>query len=111
MKNKTNQYLIFGLGIIAIGWAINKWYKSRPKPIDSEDYAGLNMDLMLSKGSSGDEVAELQSILVNQYGANLGFTGGDKDGIDGDFGFMTEKALFDAKGVKQITLRQLITNK
>jgi hypothetical protein len=53
----------------------------------------------------------LQRILVNQYGASLGFTGADKDGVDGQFGSMTEKALFDAKGVKEISLKQLITNK
>ena len=57
------------------------------------------------------EVAELQRILVNQYGADLGFTGAEKDGIDGDFGSLTEKALLKAKGVKQISLKQIITKK
>jgi hypothetical protein len=91
--------------------ALNKWIKSIPKPINSDAYAGLELDKVLSKGSTGDEVFELQKILVNQYGASLGFTGFDKDGIDGEFGGLTEKALSDAKGVKQITLRQIITSK
>jgi hypothetical protein len=111
MKNNTNKYLTIGVIAILVAWGLNKWIKSKPKPINSIDYAGLNMDTMLSKGSTGDEVAELQRILVNQYGASLGFTGADKDGVDGQFGSMTEKALFDAKGVKEISLKQLITNK
>jgi hypothetical protein len=57
------------------------------------------------------EVAELQRILANQYGADLGFTGAEKNGIDGDFGSMTEKALLKAKGVKEISLKQIITKK
>ena len=111
MKDKTEKYLIYGLVVIAVAIGINMWLKSRPKSIKSDDYADLNMDVVLSKGSSGDEVSELQRILVNQYGANLGFTGGDKDGIDGEFGSMTEKALLDAKGVKEISLRQLLISK
>ncbi len=111
MKDKTEKYLIYGLVVIAVAFGINMWLKSRPKSVDSEEYAGLELDKVLSKGSSGDEVAELQRILVNQYGANLGFTGGDKDGIDGDFGTMTERALLSTKGVKEITLRELILKK
>jgi len=111
MKNNTNKYLTIGVVAILVAWGLNKWIKSKPKPVNSEDYAGLNMDLMLSKGSTGDEVAELQRILVNQYGADLGFSGADKDGVDGQFGSLTEKALFNAKGVKEISLKQLLTNK
>jgi hypothetical protein len=111
MNKSSNKILIAGVIILVVGWGINKWLKSLSKPIDSEDYAGLNLDTILSKGSKGSEVAQLQRILVNQYNADLGFTGGDKDGIDGDFGAMTETALFKAKGVKQISLKQLINNK
>jgi hypothetical protein len=111
MKNNTNKYLTIGVVAIAVAYGLNKWIKSMPKSINSVDYGGLNIDMALSKGSTGDEVAELQRILVNQYGASLGFTGADKDGVDGQFGSMTEKALFDAKGVKEISLKQLITNK
>jgi hypothetical protein len=110
LKNK-NTFLIAGVVVLVGGFVINKWLKSMPKPINSDAYAGLNLDMVLSKGSNGSEVAELQRILVNQYNADLGFTGGDKDGIDGDFGSMTEKALLKAKGVKQISLKQIITQK
>ena len=78
---------------------------------NSDAYSDLDLDMVLAKGSNGMEVTELQRILANQYGADLGFTGFDKDGIDGEFGGLTEKALSDAKGVKQITLRQIITSK
>ena len=111
MKEESKKYWIIGGIALIVVLALNKWIKSMPKPINSDAYAGLELDMVLSKGSTGDEVFELQRILVNQYGADLGFTGFDKDGIDGEFGGMTERALLDAKGVKQITLRQIITNK
>lgn len=111
MKDNTNKYLIIGAVAVVVIFALNKWIKSMPKPINSEDFAGLNMDTVLSKGSTGDEVSELQRILVNQYGADLGYTGGNKDGVDGQFGSLTEKALLDAKGVKEISLKQLLTKK
>ena len=108
MKNKN---LLIGAGVVIGAYAIYRYFKSRPTPVNSEDFAKLDLDKVLSKGSSGDEVFELQRILVNQYGADLGFTGFDKDGIDGEFGSMTEKALLDAKGVKEISLRQILINK
>ena len=111
MKDNTNKYLIIGAVAVVVAWGINKWLKSMPKPINSDAYAGLDMNTVLSKGSTGDEVSELQRILVNQYGADLGYTGGNKDGVDGQFGSLTEKALLDAKGVKQISLKQILTSK
>ena len=85
--------------------------KKFTKPAIPEGFSDLNMDLILSKGSTGDEVSELQRILVDNYGANLGLTGVDKNGVDGQFGSLTEKALFDNLGVKEISLKQLLTNK
>lgn len=111
MKNNTNKYLIIATVAVVAIYAINKYLKRIPKPLDSDAYSGLNMNMVLSKGSTGDEVVELQRILVNQYDADLGYTGANKDGVDGEFGGMTEKALLDAKGVKQISLKQLITKK
>jgi hypothetical protein len=111
MNKSSNKILIGGVIILAIGWGINKWLKGMPKSINSDDYAGLDLNMVLSKGSNGSEVAELQRILVNQYNADLGFTGAEKDGVDGDFGGMTEKALFKAKGVKQISLKQILNTK
>ena len=111
MKDKTNKYLIIGLVAIAVVYAIDKYLKSRPKPINSDAYSDLDLNAILSKGSTGDEVSELQRILINQYGADLGYSGAEKNGIDGDFGSMTENALLKAKGVKSISLKQILTNK
>jgi peptidoglycan hydrolase-like protein with peptidoglycan-binding domain len=61
----------------------------------------------LKKGSRGAEVVELQRILKDEMGYNLGTFGTEGDGIDGDFGTMTENALFKAKGVKEITLKEI----
>ena len=111
MKEESKKYWIIGGIALVVIIGLNKWLKSLPQSINSDAYAGLNLDSVLSKGSTGDEVAELQRILVNQYGADLGFTGFDKDGIDRQFGSMTEKALLNSKGVKQISLRQLLSKK
>jgi hypothetical protein len=111
MKDNTNKYLIMGLVAIAVVYAIDKYLKSRPKPIDSDAYSDLDLNTILSKGSKGAEVSELQRILVDQYGADLGYSGVEKNGIDGDFGSMTEKALLEAKGVKSISLKEILTKK
>ena len=111
MKDNTNKYLIIGLVAVVVALGIDKWLKSKPKPISSDEYSDLNLDMVLSKGSTGNEVSELQKILINQYGADLGYSGAEKNGVDGQFGLMTENALLKAKGVKQISLKQLLTNK
>lgn len=111
MKDNTNKYILYGLGIIAVVWGIDKYLKSRPKPINSDEYSDLDLNIILSKGSKGAEVSELQRILVDQYGADLGYSGVERNGIDGDFGSLTENALLQAKGVKEISLKQIITNK
>ena len=111
MKDKTNKYILIGLGIIVVVWGIDKYLKSKPKPINADAYSDLDLNAVLSKGSTGNEVAELQRILIDQYGADLGYSGAEKNGIDGQFGSMTEKALIEAKGVKSISLKQILTNK
>lgn len=111
MNENTKKYLIIGGVALVIILALNRWLKKMPTSINADAYAGLDMNTVLSKGSTGSEVAELQRILVNQYGADLGYTGAEKDGIDGEFGGMTEKALLDAKGVKEISLKQILTSK
>ena len=110
LKNK-NTLLIAGIVVLIGGFAISKWLKSMPKPINSDAFEGLDLDMVLAKGSNGREVSELQRILLNQYGADLGFTGVEKDGVDGDFGTMTENALLKVKGVKQISLKEFLNNK
>ena len=111
MKDKLGKYLLVGVGVVVAVVVLDKLIKRVSKPAIPEGYSDLNMDLVLAKGSTGDEVAELQRILFDNYGANLGLTGVDKNGIDGQFGSLTEKALFDNLGVKQISLKQLITKK
>jgi hypothetical protein len=111
MKDKLGKYLLIGVGIVVAVVVIDKLMKKFTKPAIPEGYSDLNMDLVLSKGSTGDEVAELQRILVDKYGADLGFTGANKDGVDGQFGSLTEKGLFDNLKVKEISLKQLLTNK
>jgi hypothetical protein len=111
MKDKLGKYLLIGVVAVVAVVVIDKLIKKFTKPAIPEDITGLNMDIVLSKGSTGDEVAQLQRILVDKYSSNLGFTGTDKDGIDGEFGSMTEKALFDAVGVKEITLKEFLTKK
>lgn len=65
----------------------------------------MDMDKVLSKSKSsrGSEVAELQRRL-KQEGHDLGTYGPNKDGIDGVFGTLTEKALMAARGVSSTSL-------
>lgn len=63
----------------------------------------INPDKVLKRGSVGAEVFELQKLLVAD-GQNIGTTGKDKNGVDGDFGPKTEAGLMTLTGKKQITL-------
>ena len=49
--------------------------------------------LPLKKGSYGEKVKVLQDSLVKKYNQNLGTSGPNKDGVDGDFGPITETAV------------------
>ena len=57
------------------------------------------------------KVSQIQTYLLGTKKYDLGKSGPNKDGVDGEFGAMTEKALLDAKGVKQISLKQILTSK
>lgn len=111
MKDKLEKYLLIGVGVVVAVVIINKLMKKFTKPAIAEGFSDLNMDLVLAKGSYGNEVFELQRILVDKYDASLGLTGANDDGVDGEFGSLTEKALFDNLKVKEISLKQLLTNK
>ena len=110
---KQKKYLYIVGGVVLAVFLIKQYLNSLPKakPFDSEDNNELNMDLVLSKGSGGAEVIELQKILKKEYNAELGTSGINGDGIDGDFGTKTETALKNAKGVTQITLKEMIKTK
>ena len=79
-----------------------------PKPQNPDfETTTLDEEKVLKKGSQGAEVSELQRALIKDYSANLGNSGVNKDGIDGDFGLKTEVALKRAKGVTEIALKDL----
>jgi hypothetical protein len=105
---KQKKYLIIGGVILLSIYAINKWLKSLPKALPADlQSSKLDKTKVLMKGSKGAEVVELQRLLVKDYNADLGDSGINKDGIDGDFGTMTESALVKAKGVNEITLNEI----
>ena len=108
--NKTTKNILIGVGVLVGLYFANRLYKRLSKP-SAEQLSLLNKDLVLAKGSKGAEVMELQRILKDELGYDLGSTGVDKDGIDGIFGSVTEKALFQAKGVNKITLKDFQNDK
>jgi hypothetical protein len=124
LKDKKTA-MIFGgvvLGMVVLIYFLSKRKKSGTEVIEDNPYliapqpADLQKDVLdktklLKKGSKGAEVIELQTILKKDYKAELGKTGTNKDGIDGDFGSLTEKALLDNFGVKEISLNKLLINK
>lgn len=108
LDSKQKKYLIIG-GVIVLGiYLISKWLHSLPKPQPADlQSETLDEEKVLKKGSKGAEVVELQRILLKDYSADLGKTGVNQDGIDGDFGTRTEVALMKAKNVKEIALKDL----
>lgn len=109
--NKTTRNILFAVGGLFIGiYLYGKFSKKLRKPSE-EQLSTLNMDLVLEKGSKGSEVVELQRILKDELGYDLGTFGENADGIDGNFGSITENALFKAKAVKKITLREMYSSK
>jgi hypothetical protein len=79
-----------------------------PKPLPADlQVDDLDKEKVLKKGSQGAEVSELQRVLKKDYNADLGKSGVNEDGIDCDFGLLTEVALKGAKGVTEIALKDL----
>lgn len=58
---------------------------------------------LLKRGSKGDDVTELQRILVG-LGYDLGTYGPDGNGVDGDYGAATEKAVRKFQSTQQIMI-------
>ena len=107
-KKYASEYIIGGILIFALVYGLNKWLKGLPAPAPEYDTSSsIDYSLVLSNGSQGAEVSELQKILKTKYKADLGTFGDNKDGIDGIFGDVTEKALVKAKGVNKIALKDL----
>ena len=108
--NKTTKNIAIGLGVVLGLLVLNRIFQRLRKP-STEQLSMLDEVLLLQKGSSGAEVVELQRILKDEMGYDLGTFGDEGDGIDGNFGILTEKALFQAKGVKEITLKAMYDEK
>ena len=105
---KQKKYLYIVGGVVLAVFLIKQYLNSLPKPLPADAVSdNLDMEKVLKKGSSGAEVSELQRILKKQYNAYLGTSGINADGIDGDFGTKTETALKDAKGVIEISLKNI----
>lgn len=66
----------------------SKYEGSTLQPMD--EYALFKREL--SKNDKGDDVAELQRILIG-FGYDLGTYGQNKDGVDGEYGTLTVKAV------------------
>lgn len=104
-------YLLFQFEINNFFGKIFKGKNDSPSapslPGGNTNSAQLNYDKVLKRGVKGNEVATLQKWLKEDgKNVNLGTTGPAKDGIDGDFGPLTETALLKAKGVKETTLNK-----
>lgn len=108
--NKTTKNILIGFGVLVGLYFANRLYRRLSKP-SAEQLSLLDENLTLAKGSTGAEVVELQRILKDEMGYDLGTFGADGDGIDGNFGTITENALFKAKGIKQITLKDFKNDK
>jgi peptidoglycan hydrolase-like protein with peptidoglycan-binding domain len=106
MNETTKKYLKIGVAIVLGAYLVKYAIKFYKKPT-AEQESMFDNTLTLEKGSTGSEVAELQRILKYDFGKNIGATGVDKDGVDGDFGALTETALMEVKKVKKITLNEM----
>ena len=105
---KQKKYLLIGGAVVLGIYIISKWLHGMPKAENPDlQTPTLDEEKVLKKGSQGAEVSELQRVLKKDYNAILGDTGVNKDGIDGDFGLLTEVALKKAKNVTEISLKDL----
>ncbi len=104
--NKTTKYILIGASVVGVLYLI-KYLTNKSKEPTAEQELTLDKNLVLQKGSTGSEVSELQRILKYDFGKSIGNTGIDNDGVDGDFGALTETALMEVKGVKKITLNEM----
>jgi hypothetical protein len=114
LKDKKTAMIVGGV-VLGLGVFIYFLFKNKPlgvevKEIDPEDInppSTLDMNLVLKQGSEGAEVAEMQRILIEKYGQDLGTFGDNQDGIDGIFGTVTLAGLLKAKQVSEIALKDL----
>lgn len=114
LKDKKTAMIVGGI-VLGLGVFIYFLFKNKPlgvevmevKPDQIAPENTLDMNLVLKQGSENPEVAEMQRILIEKYGQNLGNFGENEDGIDGVFGSVTLAGLLKAKQVSQIALKDL----
>lgn len=114
LKDKKTAMIVGGV-VLGLGVFIYFLFKNKPlgvevmeiKPNQIAPESTLDMNLVLKQGSEGAEVAEMQRILIEKYGQNLGNFGDNQDGIDGIFGSYTLAGLVKAKQVSEIALKDL----
>ena len=114
LKDKKTAMIVGGV-VLGLGVFIYFLFKNKPlgvevmevKPDLIAPESRLDTNLVLKQGSEGAEVAEMQRILIEKYGQNLGTFGDNQDGIDGIFGSYTLAGLVKAKQVSEIALKDL----
>jgi hypothetical protein len=75
------------------------------KPIPS--FRCISRTYPLQPGTCHADVAWLQSYLKKQFQVNLGTTGRNRDGIDGQFGIVTREAVLKHLGKDRFTLEEI----
>ena len=114
LKDKKTAMIVGGV-VLGLGVFIYFLFKNKPlgvevmnvNPDQVAPESEFDVDLVLKQGSEGAEVAEMQRILIDKYGQDLGDFGENKDGIDGVFGTKTLAGLLKAKQVSEIALKDL----
>lgn len=107
--NKTLKYSLIGVGITAAGlvaWSLLRRWRikrasqgaiERSKSVMPSSNGSVNSKgddkLPLKKGSYGDRVKLIQAALKNNNKYDLGTSGPNGDGVDGDFGPKTDAAV------------------
>ena len=104
MNKKSILYTIGGIATVIGGYYAYKRItqpteyfgtkpsESSPSSSTSSSSSSNNEGLPLKRGSKGEKVTQLQKFLVSE-GYSIGAFGILSDGVDGDFGRMTETAI------------------
>jgi peptidoglycan hydrolase-like protein with peptidoglycan-binding domain len=114
LKDKKTAMIVGGI-VLGLGVFIYFLFKNKPLGVEVMEInndqvapeSTLDVNLVLKQGSENPEVAEMQRILIEKYGQNLGNFGENQDGIDGIFGTVTLAGLLKAKQVSEIALKDL----
>jgi len=107
--------------IVAVQWAQNAQWDSdewgedwlakvsvKPAPVTTAPAPSWEEVMMgklptIRQGDKGSAVRTLQGLLVARH-YHIGVTGSEKDGIDGDYGPLTDSAVRDLQGDRKLTV-------